>query len=124
MLTKEKVIKFCQTIMADHTTTCYEIFAEDENYYWAFVFGYIEEEGDCDMIGVKEAYCSRRSAMNEYDMDWIMPFDKNSGEVDDTECFYTITDDVVERIIKDIGCHNHDAVRFIDEYVGKYVEGK
>ena len=115
--------------MKEHSTTCWLEFARDDNYIWAYVFGYIEEPNDLDMIGVKEAYCPINSAMNEYDFDWNMPFEKNTGEVDDTETFYTIYEDstipdIITRICKDLKYHIHDAQRFMDEYVNKYVEGK
>lgn len=33
----------------------------------------------------KVAYIEGNSMMSEYDMDWIMPYDKRTGEVDDTD---------------------------------------
>lgn len=123
------VKEFVTEIMKEHSTTCWLEFARDDNYIWAYVFGYLEEPNDLDMIGVKEAYCPINSAMNEYDFDWNMPFEKDTGEVDDTETFYTIYEDsnipdIITRICKDLKYHNNDAQRFMDTYVGKYVEDK
>ena len=115
MLTKDIVKNFCDTVITKHSTCCH-IFAEDNKYIWAFVFGYLDE--DIPTIGVKEAFCFRDSNSDEYDIDWHMP--SKDGEVDNTECFYTISDNIVDKIVADIPLHNRDAFRYIDEYVGKY----
>lgn len=60
---------------------------------WAIVIGWMdgfEDEGttdykrdDCRLCG-KVAYQSEHSVMQEYDYDWLMPYDENTGEVWDT----------------------------------------
>ncbi len=61
---------------------------------WAIVIGWMdgfEDEGisdykrdDCRLCG-KVAYQSTNSVMQEYDYDWLMPYDENTGEVWDTD---------------------------------------
>ena len=54
----------------------------DEKNNWALVFGYVD--GDDEVSG-KVAYQPIHSMMQEYDIDWDMPYDKDSGDVWDTE---------------------------------------
>lgn len=42
------------------------------------------EDSDWQVVG-KVAYQPHRSMMQEYDIDWMMPYDEETGEVDDTE---------------------------------------
>lgn len=97
----------------DHSLTCYEVFDTDSNYFWAIVFGFNEETNS--VMG-KVAYCPKKSAMQEYDMDWMMPYDKDTGCVDDTEVCVEDSSDILHLI--------QQSDRFINEYVGKYKEDK
>ena len=59
------------------------------NYFgndWAIVFGWQDpyENGYLSIMG-KVAYQNPNCIMQEYEMDWQMPYDAESGEVDDTE---------------------------------------
>lgn len=116
MLTKELANEFIQKIQDDHSVTCWHTFATDSRYIWAIVFGWLDDD---KAIGVKVAYCPRNSAMNEYDYDWIMPYDAETGDVDDTETVVYPDEDEAN-----IAYLNKVAQRFMDEYVDKYVEGK
>ena len=127
-LNKATVKHFVGIIKGDPSVTCWREFARDDKYIWAFVFGYFEAENEQDLpcIAVKVAYCPKNSAMNEYDIDWRMPWDDYYNEVDDTEMFRSVVngnyEETIEHICEDIKFHNEDAERFIRVYVGKYDE--
>lgn len=82
-------------LFGDYNSTTWIEFAEDEKNIWALVLHCVEEEAiladeeglpDLKMIDViygKLAYCPKNSAMQEYDIDWLMT-DIN-GMVYDTE---------------------------------------
>lgn len=78
----------------------YNLDVEDGNR-WALVFGcldgYSNSEDDpdyCQLCG-KVAYQSTRSMLQcDYDIDWTMPYDKKTYEVDDTNIPITGPDDV------------------------------
>lgn len=68
---------------------------DENNNHWAIVLGWLDgfkadETDDC-MDGTwrlcsKLAYQTCNSLMQcDYDIDWFMPYDEESGEVDDTE---------------------------------------
>ena len=68
---------------------------DENNNHWAIVLGWLDgfeadETDDC-MDGTlrlcsKLAYQPCNSLMQcDYDIDWLMPYDEESGEVDDTE---------------------------------------
>lgn len=78
---------------------------DENNNDWAIVLGWQdtygeEEENETDdclydgcRLSIKLAYQPRNSIMQEYDIDWIMPYDEKSGEVDDNEIsIYSDTD--------------------------------
>lgn len=54
---------------------------EDEDNYYAIVLGFTSE----DDVAMKWAYISKDSIMNEYDMDYMMPYDSETGDVWDSE---------------------------------------
>lgn len=68
---------------------------DDKGKDWGIVFAWqdgFEKEQDSTFVldGTycicgKVAYIKENSMMSEYDMDWEMPYDKKTGEVDDTE---------------------------------------
>lgn len=45
---------------------------------------------------MKLAYLPTNSLMSEYGIDWIMPYDEETGEVDDTEMTVNCKDDIEE----------------------------
>jgi len=68
---------------------------EDEENDWAIVLGYSDgfdeteqdefTDGTCRLCA-KLAYQSKKSIMQcDYDIDWLMPYDELTGEVDDRE---------------------------------------
>lgn len=69
--------------------------SDDNNNYWAIVLGWsdgfaIDENDDCTdgtwRLCVKLAYQPCNSLMQcDYDIDWSMPYDEETEEVDDTE---------------------------------------
>ena len=65
-------------------TTWYEL-AETSDKIWAFVCAWLDLDGDGEyrLMG-KIAYMPTRSAMSDYDYDWMMPETPN-GDVADTE---------------------------------------
>ena len=65
-------------------TTWYEL-AETSDKIWAFVCAWLDLDGDGEyrLMG-KIAYMPTRSAMSDYDYDWMMPVMQN-GDVADTE---------------------------------------
>ena len=70
---------------------------------WAIVIGWLdgfEDEGtadykrdDCRLCG-KVAYQSTHSVMQEYDYDWLMPYDEDTGEVWDTDTSINSDDNI------------------------------
>jgi hypothetical protein len=68
---------------------------DDKGNTWAIVLGWApgfdeEPEDDCTdgtwRLCAKLAYQPNNSLMQcDYDIDWFMPYDEESGEVDDTE---------------------------------------
>lgn len=98
---KAKLIKEFTNAVADMkktkaNKTYYWILGRDENDNdWAIVLGWadgfdIDEKDDCTdrtwRLCVKLAYQPWNSVMQcDYDIDWTMPYDEESGEVDDNE---------------------------------------
>lgn len=62
-----------------NTYACVMCWCDKDN---AEYFGY---EDEADFVLAKIAFCPDNSAMNEYDIDWLMPYDEETGEVWDTE---------------------------------------
>lgn len=59
---------------------------------WALVLAWcddFDDEGQSDFIRGTYRICGKiaynNSYMKEYDMDWLMPYDEETGEVNDTE---------------------------------------
>lgn len=62
-----------------NTYACVMCWCDKDN---AEYFGY---EDEADFVLAKIAFCPDNSAMNEYDIDWMMPYDEETGEVWNTE---------------------------------------
>lgn len=84
-------------------TTYWWWLGEDEENNWAIVLGWadgFEENPDDEnldgtwRICAKMAFQSKRNIMQcDYDIDWHMPYDKTTGDVDDNEVsIYPCTD--------------------------------
>lgn len=100
-MNKENLIKEFTNAVADmrrthNNNTYYWILGEDENNNdWAIVLGrsggFEEDENDDCIDGTyrictKVAYQPNNSIMQcDYDIDWLMPYNEESGDVDDTE---------------------------------------
>lgn len=79
----------------DNGTYHWNLEVDDNNNQWAIVLGwqdgYEEEpEDDCTdgtwRLCAKLAYQPTNSIMQcDYDIDWLMPYDEETGEVDDNE---------------------------------------
>lgn len=102
MLTKQKFLKQFTKAVEDMTTRVeksgtyfWELDIDDDENDWAFVLGWqdgFDEEPDDPFtdgtwrLCVKLAFQSNRSVMQcDYDIDWLMPYDEETGDVDDTE---------------------------------------
>lgn len=66
---------------------------DDSGNQWAVVFGWIDDGDGNPLFCGKVAYLPKNSGMSEYDMDWIMPYDEETGEVWNTEIEFTSADD-------------------------------
>lgn len=115
---KDKLVKEFVTAVEEMRRThgygtYYWIIGEDEKNDWAIVLGWgngFEPEPDDDCtdgtwrICAKMAFQSKRNIMQcDYDVDWLMPYDEESGEVDDNEIsIYPDTDlgSVVEWLLE------------------------
>lgn len=95
-LVKEFTISVNELKKTKDNTTYYWILDRDEDGNdWAIVLGWADgfeetENDDCTdgtwRLCVKLAYQPWNSVIQcDYDIDWIMPYDEESGEVDDTE---------------------------------------
>ena len=71
--------------------------ANDPDNDWALVMSWMDydEDGHPQIYG-KIAYQPKNSGMQEYDIDWLMPYDKETGEVFDTEARLDYIYDAVE----------------------------
>ena len=103
--------------------TYYWLIGEDDENDWAIVLGWADgfEEDPSDnnldktwRICAKCAYQSKKSIMQcDYDWDWMMPYDKETMEVDDNEVsIYPNTDlaDVVDWLLE---CYSHYNIKEI-----------
>lgn len=100
-MNKEKLYKEFETAVklmkATHKNCTYHWYLDTDNNDndWAIVLGwqdgYEEDEDDVCMDGTyrlcaKVAYQPSNSIMQcDYDIDWLMPYNKETGDVDDTE---------------------------------------
>lgn len=97
---KELVKKFISAVEDMKKTKCdgtyhWMLGRDDNDNDWAIVLGWADgfdkvENDDCTdgtwRLCVKLAYQPWNSMLQcDYDIDWTMPYDEESGEVDDTE---------------------------------------
>jgi len=61
--------------------------SDDNGNDWAIVMAYMDHDGDgYERLYAKVAYQPSNSIMQcDYDIDWIMPYDEETGEVWDTK---------------------------------------
>lgn len=79
--------------------THFGLSSKDKANRWALVFGWEDgfdkdEDGSTERFCGKVAYQSTRSAMQCDMMDWEMPYDAKTGEVDDTDVEITAKSDI------------------------------
>ena len=68
------------------TTYIVDLDYDDKGNRWAVVLGWVDYDGDGEYkLWGKIAYLPKNSYMKEYDYDWEMPYDEETGEVWDTE---------------------------------------
>ena len=125
IMNKETLIKNFIDAVADMKKTKFNgtyhwILGTDENNNdWAIVLGWhdgfdAEEQDDC-MDGTwrlcaKLAYQPNNSIMQcDYDVDWLMPYDEESGEVDDNEVSIYPRTDLVELVEWLLACYSNYA---------------
>lgn len=85
---KERMKEFLQNVLAneDHEATWFLDLETRNGKRWALVAAWNDEENNGDLkVYAKLAYQPTNYLMQEYDIDWIMPYDEETGEVDDTE---------------------------------------
>ena len=60
---------------------------DDNNNDWAIVMAYMDyDDDDNEHLYAKIAYQPNNSLMQcDYDIDWLMPYDKKTGDICDTE---------------------------------------
>lgn len=60
------------------------LYIDNQRNRWAIVLAYMAYDTEMQIWG-KVAYQPTNSLMQEYDIDWTMPFNEETDEVDDTE---------------------------------------
>lgn len=77
--------------------------------FWCIVLHYDDETNS---IYAKIAYIPHNSLMHEYDMDFLMPYDENTGDVDDTETEFNGSDIDIQLLVDEFSrvIFNHSSV--------------
>lgn len=79
-------IKEAESDGPSSTTYIVDLDYDDKGNRWAVVLGWVDYDGDGEYkLWGKIAYLPKNSGMSDYDYDWMMPYDKETGEVWDTE---------------------------------------
>lgn len=116
---KERMKEFLQNVLAneDHEATWFLDLETCNGKRWALVAAWMDwdDEDDWKMYA-KLAYQPTNYLMQEYDIDWIMPYDEETGEVDDTELSFVKGSVVSEA---DVSWFESTWERFKKEYVHK-----
>lgn len=111
---KEEIKKFINDVLTigSQNTTYFHIFATDEEKQWGLVAAYMDynETGNPEPY-IKLSYLPNNTLMGEYDIDWIMPYDEETGIVDDTEISLDDNELTIDWIYEQIN-------RFKNEYIG------
>lgn len=86
---KNDIMETIRSLIAsrNHGITCIEnLEARDPENRWAIVSAWVDYDNDNHWrVYAKVAFKPRNSIMDDYDWDWVMPYDKQTGEVWDTE---------------------------------------
>lgn len=114
---KQKFKEFLQGVIdnEDHESTWFLDLATHNGKRWALVAAWMDYDNEDNWQAYgKVAYQPTNSIMQEYDIDWTMPYDEESGEVDDSEFrFYINSLDIDSEFVLEIW------KRFQKEYVFK-----
>lgn len=98
----------------DYGTYWYVLGEDDENEYRIAV-GYVD-----DYLEMKWAYVSNNSAMDDYECDFLMPYDEDSGDVWDSSTLIREEGDTTpvtpDELLPDITYMLDDFKRFVDEH--------
>jgi hypothetical protein len=79
-------IKEAESDGPSSTTYIVDLDYDDKGNRWAVVLGWVDYDGDDEYeLWGKIAYLPKNSYMKDYDYDWMMPYDEETGEVWDTE---------------------------------------
>lgn len=114
---RKKIEEFLRNVLAneDHEVTWFFDLATHNGKRWALVAAWMDWDDEDDWKPyAKLAYQSTNSLMQEYDIDWMMPFDEKNSCCDDTEC--PIDEDTLDA---DIHWWFEQWERFKEEYVYK-----
>ena len=108
----EKLIKnFSNAVIemseSDFCGTYYWYLGTDNNRNdWAIVLGYQDYDGDGNKLYAKLAFQPSNSIMQcDYDIDWLMPYDKDTGEVYDNEMSVYSSEDAKEIVTWLLKCY-------------------
>lgn len=85
---KQRIKQFLKNIFKneDHEATWMYNLDVHNGKRWALVVAWMDYDDENDwQLYAKLAYQSTNCIMSEYDIDWTMPYDEETGEVDDTE---------------------------------------
>lgn len=80
--------QFLENVLAneDHEATWVFDLLVHNGKRWALVAAWMDYDQEDDWrMYARLAYQHTNCLMQEYDIDWVMPYDEESGEVDDTE---------------------------------------
>ena len=73
----------------------WKIAVDNKNNQWAIVLGWVYDSEGKYNLAAKLAYQPMNSVMQcGYDIDWLMPYDKDTGEVDDNEVLVNENTDI------------------------------
>lgn len=109
-------------------TYYWRIDTDDDGNNWAIVLSYQDYDGDGEKLYSKLAYQPSNSIMQcDYDIDWLMPYDKDTGEVYDTELSVYSSADAKEAVTWLLDCYYEYAIDRVNDYydkLGKAIDEK
>lgn len=112
---KKNFLEAVKDIRKEASKTYYWKLPSNDDKFWAIVVGTTNGGDELDNdVAAKIAYQPAHSLMQEYDIDWTMPYDKD-GNVDDTEIFIS-KDESDDDILKDAEGLFKDAFRVVKEW--------
>ena len=88
---KQRIKEFLGNILKneDHEATWMYMLTTHNGKRWALVVAWMDYDDENDWkLYAKLAYQPTNYIMQEYDIDWLMPYDAETGEVDNTELMF------------------------------------